>query len=68
MGIRVKDVLVVAVLPFLNGANAAIVIKGNGVRARNKRQQTPRRIARDERIEIRQLQLRPVDMGRCAVR
>ena len=68
MGIRVKDVLVVAVLPFLNGANAAIVIKGNGVRARNKRQQMPRRIARDERIEIRQLHLRPVDMGRCAVR
>ena len=68
VGIRVKDVLVVAVLPFLNGTNAGIVIKGNGVRARNKRQQTPRRVARDERIEIRQLHLRPVDMGRCAVR
>ena len=68
VGIRVKDVLVVAVLPFLNGANAAIVIKGNGVRARNKRQQMPRRIARDERIEIRQPQLHPVDIGRCAVR
>ena len=38
------------------------------MRACDKRQQMPRRIARDERIEIRQPQLRPVDMGRCAVR
>ena len=68
VGIRVKDVLIVAVLPFLDGANAGIVVKGNGMRACDKRQQMPRRIARDERIEIRQPQLHPVDIGRCAVR
>ena len=68
VAVRIDDILVVAVLLVLDRAPVCVVVEGHVARAVHEGQKMPRRIARDESVQIVQRHLVPVDMRGGAVR
>ena len=68
VAVRIDDILVVAVLLVLDRTLARVVVEGHVARAVHEGQKMPRRIARDESVQIVQRHLVPVDMRGGAVR